>query len=250
MYETSMNTLNLPSNVPFIIRLDGHGFSKFTKKFVKPWDIRADVLMKEFNPNCIYTFSDEISMCFTSIPDEEYLEKITAAGAKTLLPYNGKVQKLLSLSAGIASTAFYKSIVAQNYDTTDDKDARVHKHVQESMPHFDSRIFTLPNNTEILLTQGKNGKEMKAMLLTKGIDYEKEPEWYKYGVFIKKQYFTLDTVCPLDNQARQAQRTKVRKDSFNIQKFDDALNYLCTKTLPETFNDKFIVANNNNNNNN
>ncbi|KNC65390.1 hypothetical protein SARC_18269, partial [Sphaeroforma arctica JP610] len=60
------------------IRLDGHKFSSFTKGFQKPYDARianamistlAD-LMKEFNPICGYTCSDEITLIFTPPPTE------------------------------------------------------------------------------------------------------------------------------------------------------------------------------------
>ncbi|GAM20305.1 hypothetical protein SAMD00019534_034800, partial [Acytostelium subglobosum LB1] len=152
--ETSMNTLQIEGNVPFIIRLDGHGFSKFTKQFNKPWDIRvhnamiqtAQILMKEFTPSLTYTFSDEITLCFVSLPEEEYQKKLTANFNRSQIPFNGKVQKLVSLSAGIASTAFYKAISEQSYDA----DGKLGDYIKTSMPHFDARIFVLPSNKEVL----------------------------------------------------------------------------------------------------
>ncbi|GAM24991.1 hypothetical protein SAMD00019534_081660, partial [Acytostelium subglobosum LB1] len=268
MYETSMNTLHIEGNVPFVIRLDGHGFSKFTRKFVKPWDIRvhnamveaANVLMKEFNPSLIYSFSDEITMCFPALSDEEYQERIKVTQGKTLVPFSGKVQKLITLSAGAASTSFYKSLAAQHYDTA--TDAELIQHVTTSLPHFDARIFVLPSNQEILnnliwrsvfdckrnsvsglaqahfphkMTQGKGSGQMKEMLLTKGINYDDEPDWYKYGVFLKRQYHTFESVSPVTKETVQSQRTRFRMDSFNINLLPTALDYVTIKTLPEDF---------------
>ncbi|EFA78090.1 hypothetical protein PPL_08738 [Heterostelium album PN500] len=273
-YEVSMNTLHITDNTPFIIRLDGHGFSKFTKNFVKPWDIRvhnamvetATVLMKEFNPTLVYTFSDEITLCFSSLPDQEYQERLIATQSQSLLPYNGKVQKLITLAAGIASTTFYKVITSQTYDSA--TEPKLTQYLAESLPHFDARIFTLPDNQEIINNlvwrsvidckrnsisglaqahfphkqiQGKGGKEMKSMLLAKGIDYYKEPMWYRFGVFLKKQYYTLDSVSPVNNQSVQSIRSKIRRDSFNIQHFPNALDYLTIKTLPENFDDSKLT---------
>ena len=67
-YEKEFET-HIPYDNHIIIRLDGHGFSKFTKGFKKPFDEilhRAMVettkdLVKEFQAVSGYTQSDEIT---------------------------------------------------------------------------------------------------------------------------------------------------------------------------------------------
>ena len=46
-YEKKWET-NLDPTLPFMIRLDGHCFSKFTKQFDKPFDIRSMILSTPF----------------------------------------------------------------------------------------------------------------------------------------------------------------------------------------------------------
>lgn len=40
-FETKLDVPNLEKDFPFIIRLDGHKFSTFTKNFKKPYDERS-----------------------------------------------------------------------------------------------------------------------------------------------------------------------------------------------------------------
>lgn len=97
-----------------VLRLDGRGFSKFTEAdFDKPFDERfstlmmetAAALMAELGGRYGYTESDEISLLLDP--------------ASTL--FGGSVEKLVSVSAGIASAAF--------------------THAAGIPAHFDSRIW-------------------------------------------------------------------------------------------------------------
>ncbi|EGG23506.1 hypothetical protein DFA_05639 [Cavenderia fasciculata] len=265
VYEKEMTLSNLTPNTAFMIRLDGHGFSKFTKKFTKPWDIRvhnamyqvACGLMKEYHPTMVYTFSDEITLCFPSLPDEEFNEKVASfQDPKSTLPYTGKIQKLVSLSSGLASTLFYKAMLEETQGSPQ------HQFVVDSTPHFDARIFTVPSNDEIIanltwrsavdcgrnsisgmaqahfphkLLSGKGGGELKKMLLeSKGINYDDEPAWYRYGVYLKKQYYLLDATTPKGDKVT-ATRTKIVRESFDIRRCPDSLGFLTTKVLPIDF---------------
>ncbi len=40
-YETKVSSQKIDESQPFIIRLDGHKFSTFTKPFIKPYDVRC-----------------------------------------------------------------------------------------------------------------------------------------------------------------------------------------------------------------
>jgi tRNA(His) 5'-end guanylyltransferase len=106
-YESCYN-FKIPNRSYVIIRLDGKGFSKYTKMFDKPFDdILSNVmdaatveLCKYLNPLFAYTQSDEISLVFSTI------ENIDAD-----LPFDGKVQKLCSISASKVTAAFNKTML-------------------------------------------------------------------------------------------------------------------------------------------
>ena len=61
--------------LPVVIRLDGRGFSKFTKNFVKPYDLDmaqammnvSEKLLKESGALVAYQQSDEISLLLPNI---------------------------------------------------------------------------------------------------------------------------------------------------------------------------------------
>ena len=106
MYEAEYNSV-ISRDKYFVIRLDGHNFSKFTKIFNYPYDklfrnamvITCMQLMDEFNPVFAYTQSDEITLGF--IPCVENEERA----------YAGKIEKLISLTASFASMKLYKNLI-------------------------------------------------------------------------------------------------------------------------------------------
>ena len=184
---------------PFVIRLDGRTFSKYTRKnCVKPFDTRLDVtfreltiaLCKEFRPQFAYTQSDEISLIF--LPKEN---------PESQPPFGGKMQKLASVTAGFASACLVKVLMKNELGT-------------ESIPHLDSRVFNLPDEEHVRkyaywryrdwirnsisrLAQyyfsakqlnNKKAEEQKKMLFDEhGVSWDYYPEVFKYGTFVIKE---------------------------------------------------------------
>ena len=73
----------------------------------------AKGLLETFNAVCAYTCSDEITLLFPideTLPDNEQKE----------LMYAGKVQKIVSLSAGLASSLFTLAIREEGYDEVEE----------------------------------------------------------------------------------------------------------------------------------
>ena len=101
---------------PCVIRLDGHCFHTFTRGFRRPYDTRiheamaatATDLLERFGAVTAYTESDEISLLF---PPSE--------GDTVNLPFNGRVQKVVSVTAGFASARFNHHMLAQPFDRDD-----------------------------------------------------------------------------------------------------------------------------------
>ena len=96
-----------------VVRVDGRSFSRFTERFEKPYDetfrdlmlVTAKTLLEELHGLYIYTQSDEISILFPPAWDL----------------FDRKLEKIVSVSAGIASAAF--------------------THQAGEPAHFDSRVW-------------------------------------------------------------------------------------------------------------
>jgi tRNA(His) guanylyltransferase len=169
-YEKIIDYKIKPSE-SYVIRLDGRSFSKFTKKFVKPFDLvfvkamcmTMQDLVEEFEAQTGYTHSDEITLIFnakcTELEEFEYLEtkiykeckRDSEKDAQTVrtsnlkeLPihmFKGRIQKILSLVSSYCSVRFNYHLsnliepIKTNYD---DKFVELIKSYRQM---FDSRIM-------------------------------------------------------------------------------------------------------------
>ena len=132
----------IPKRTYSVIRLDGVGFSKYTKMFDKPFDDKLSNVMdvatielcKYLNPKFAYTQSDEISLVFTDIENIE-----------SELIFDGKVQKLCSISASKVTAAFNKTMLKILATFKYNKDELFEKITTGNFPEidavFDSRVF-------------------------------------------------------------------------------------------------------------
>ena len=125
--------VTVAENSPFVIRLDGHGFSKYTKQFQKPFDQGlADTMVAitkqmvfESAATCGYTQSDEISLVF--------FPKVNSPPL-----YGGRVQKLVSLLAGRTSVLFNHRIQTEYPE----------KKIQE-LAYFDARVIPCATDKDV-----------------------------------------------------------------------------------------------------
>lgn len=133
-YEDRTRTY-LPRRTYTIIRLDGKAFHTLTRNFDKPYDrymsewmdATALKLCKEIQgAQFAYTQSDEISILLTDF------EKDT-----TEAWFDGNLQKMVSISASIATAEFNRLLYWDN---------RVKK---DTVAYFDSRIFTIADWVEV-----------------------------------------------------------------------------------------------------
>jgi len=132
MYESQTTQTKLIPKLPIIARLDGHGFSKWTKGLKRPYDKRLSDLMIEtskylidkYNANVVYTQSDEITLIWY-ITDH-----------KSQMVFNGKLFKLHSLIASSASVFF-------NSKLSEFLPEKVN-----TLPEFDCRVWNVPTPEE------------------------------------------------------------------------------------------------------
>lgn len=130
LYERSTQHY-LPLNTYSVIRLDGCGFRNFTAKMNKPFDVEfqnsmiqvaehlCDLIQGSFG---YYTCSDEISI-FTF---DSYNESTEAF-------YGGRIQKLVSVTASMATSEFSRTPSAH-----------------WGVPYFDSRVFPIALPHEVV----------------------------------------------------------------------------------------------------
>ena len=176
--------------------------SKFTRGLDKPFDARfveamdevCKDLMQEFGPAVVYTQSDEITLAWNPVDVEVGQEMI----------FGGRVQKLVSLLAGRASSKFALEMVGRLPE----------KALTGAVPSMDCRVWQFPtlrlaaacflwreadaskNSVSMLASshfshgqlQGVSSKDRKEMLLAKGVDWAAlEPRLKRGSFFFKRR---------------------------------------------------------------
>lgn len=129
-YE-QVSRILIPRRVPMIVRVDGRAFHSFTRGMDRPFDAgfaeamdaTAVALCTEVQGAVLgYVQSDEISVIV--LPGD----KITSQPW-----FGGELQKIVSVSASVATAAF---------------NAAIHAGPWTSKAQFDARVFTVPDLTE------------------------------------------------------------------------------------------------------
>lgn len=218
--------------LPVYARIDGRSFSKFTQGFDRPYDLRISRAMIETTKFLVekthaligYTQSDEISLVWQQ---ETYDSE---------LMFDGKIQKMVSVLAGMASSKFNHVCFEQGGLLFDRADKLI--------PVFDCRVFQLPNRGEAANAflwrekdatknsismaarhfyphkelQGKSSPEMQEMIFQKGQNFNDYPAFFKRGTFIRRKTeerpFTPAEYNKIPEKHRPAPDTLVTRSSI------------------------------------
>lgn len=197
MYEMREAGRKVMPGAPVLARLDGKAFSNFTRGLPRPFYLPMTLAMIDATKFLVertraslgYTQSDEISLVFLNEATEE------------MAFFGGRIQKLVSVSAAMASVKFYEQVCAHMPDRA------------KKYPVFDCRVWDVPN-TDIAFQevywrvldcmknsltlaasvhyshkelQGKNSRTRREMLLAKGDVWEDYPLYFREGVFIRRR---------------------------------------------------------------
>jgi tRNA(His) guanylyltransferase len=197
MYEGRETSRKAMPGLPIYVRLDGRGFSRFTKGLVRPYDERmcrcmietTRYLVAESHARIGFVQSDEISLCYL------------AEERDSTLLFDGKFQKLTSILASMA-TAKFNQMVGQLIPEKADM-----------LPCFDARVIDMPSKVEVAnmflwrqLDASKNSVSMAAhhyfghaelqgmngptkqekLWQEKGVNWNDYPPMFRRGVFLKK----------------------------------------------------------------
>lgn len=238
----------LPRRTYTLMRIDGKAFHSYTRGCAKPFDYElmedmdktAMVLCAEIQgAEFAYVQSDEISILITDFDDPS-----------TDAWFDGNIQKMVSVSASIATAAFNQ--------------ARLERKPQKKFALFDSRVWTVPDLIEVentfiwrqqdwtknsvqmlarsLYSQkelvGKKLSEMHEMIHQKGQNWAHLPPGAKNGRFIARsatdaagnvlprpRWTRLDP--PIFTQDRQYLRSRIPVHSplaFPLQSAESSVN--------------------------
>lgn len=212
----AMTESKLMPGLPVIIRLDGRAFHTFTKGMKRPYDPTMSYcmidttkyLVHHLGANFGYCQSDEITLGFRN--DD----------IKTEMMFGGRVQKLVSISAAMASVEFNKQILSNMPEKV------------RMAPIFDARVFQYP--TLALATENVLWRELDAtrnsltmachahfpqsqlfkvgfkgkhdLLHTIGINWNDYPAFFKRGTYVSKRVelkeLTLDELARIPEKYR------------------------------------------------
>lgn len=229
-YEARETQRTLLPMLPVAVRIDGRAFHTFTRGFKKPFDqslsemfrYTTKMLVKESGAVIGYTQSDEISLIlFQEDPKSE-------------LFFDGKIYKLTSVLASIATAAFNKMWLAYLVDHQSEIDDKTW-----NLATFDCRVWQLPTKWEavnMLLWRekdarrnsvssaaqavysdkelhGKSSSEQQEMLFQKGINWADYPKWAKTGTFYRRRQVerapTAEELARIPERYRPAENAKV-----------------------------------------
>lgn len=263
-YESVIDSkLSIKPTESFIVRLDGRSFSKFTRKFVKPFDVvfvkamgfTMRDLVSKFDAQTGYTHSDEITLIFDAKCDEACALELAQSGIPTPSHlFNGRIQKILSLTSSYCSVRFnhhlnkLMELVKSNYPV------EFVNLIESCEQMFDGRImvFESTNKHEILNHQiwrsihdcernaistyaytyfgsrkivSKSCLEMIQMLKEeKGLNWDTDvPMFVKHGIYCKKN------LVPKEINGHKCLRTEYVFKQFKINFSLQNLNMLLSK---------------------
>lgn len=232
MYEGLESDRRFMPQLPVLARLDGRSFSRFTKRFEKPFDVNMALTMAETTAYLVeetsalmgYTQSDEITLLWYS------------QDPKSQIFFDGRIMKMCSVLAAMASVKFNELI------------PKYLPEKKESLPQFDCRVWTVPTQTEAVnvfvwreqdATKNsiqsaahqlysdkelfkKNNKEMQGMLFQKDINWNAYPNFFKRGTYIQRKKilrkFTTEEIekLPPKHEARKDPNLLVERHCVGV----------------------------------
>jgi len=183
-------------NAPVMVRIDGRSFSNWTRGLARPYDERLSrlfiettkYLVEESNAIIGFCQSDEISLI------------LHTENEKSEIFFNGKIQKLVSVLASIA-TAKFNSLVptvlperAGNLATFDCRCWGV-LNKQEAVDNLIWRVRDAEKNSKSMAArelfshkelENKTSNEMMTMMEEKGVVWGNYPDFFKRGTFVRR----------------------------------------------------------------
>jgi tRNA(His) 5'-end guanylyltransferase len=219
-YEFQETSRRLLPGLPIYARIDGRGFSRFTRGMHRPYDQRMSAamvlttksLVEDTHATIGYVQSDEISLVWMPSNNE---------GVQAW--FDGKTMKMASVLAGLATASFVRALFLEF-------GLEEGLALMNQAPHFDARVISMPGDMEaanMMLwrnmdatknaismaashyyshkeLQGRSGSEKQEMLWQKGINFNDYPDFFKRGTFVRRD--TVETTLTQEELARIPER--------------------------------------------
>lgn len=230
-YEAAETARKLDPLLPIYARIDGRGFSNFTRGMEKPFDARMTEAMIETAQHLVeatharigYVQSDEISLVWQAeSPEADVL-------------FSGKVHKLVSVLASMAAAKFAR-VCPQGFE--------------DRLPSFDCRVFQLPDQIEAanailwrvmdcrrnavsMVSQrffshrqlmGKRQTDMHQMLRDRGVEFLSYPEVNRLGAFLGRRTFECDATEIHERYQDSGPVVRSRVIRLDMPAFDQVAN--------------------------
>lgn len=226
-YEAVETGRRLDTSLPVYARIDGRGFSRFTRGMRRPFDPRMTAamqaatrhLVKETDARLGYTQSDEISLIW----------EVNPSSPSAQMFFDGKLQKLASVLAGMATAAFTRAVLLSEPEFTV---------YAERLPHFDARVFSLPSRDEganaflwremdatrnaVSMTafanfsarslHGVSVAGMRERLAGAGVDFETYPRAFRQGTYYRRH--VVERALTADEMVRIPERHRPAPDAI------------------------------------
>jgi tRNA(His) 5'-end guanylyltransferase len=183
--------------LPLLVRIDGKGFSRWTKGLEYPFDARLEALRREVTRALVEEMGAVVGYC----QSDEITLVLWARTEKEALYCGGKFMKVVSHAASIATAQF---------------NLRVPQHIPEKSGQpamFVARAWCVPNlheaaNAVLWREQdatknsvsmaarstyshreiiGKNTSQLQEMLWERGINWDTYPSWAKRGTYLGRR---------------------------------------------------------------
>jgi len=208
-YESAFKA-TLPNRLPVICRVDGKAFHTYTKGLLKKPGVAYDTKLEEVMNITAMKLCEEIQGAeFAYVQSDEI--SILIHGYKRFASqgwFDNKIQKMVSVSAAIASATF--TLESSRIWNFTDKGEVFPNH---KPAYFDSRVFVLPeddvcnyfawrqqdatrNSVQMLARSlyshkecnNKNGSQLQEMTFQKGRNWNDEPTSFRRGRCIVRKF--------------------------------------------------------------
>lgn len=197
VYESAEAGRRMMDQLPICARIDGKGFSRFTRELKRPYDERLSKLMVDTTRFLVeettalvgYTQSDEISLLWYQ------------ADPKSQVYLDRRIQKMTSILSSMATARFNAGL------------AEAIPEKKGELALFDCRVWAVPSKDEAANTllwrerdasknsvsmaaralyshaqlQDKSSSEMQEMLFQKGVNWNDYPAFFKRGTFLLRR---------------------------------------------------------------
>ncbi len=210
----------IPKRLWIVVRLDGRGFTKFTKssdRFEKPFDIRfhdAMLLTTEALMNSGlevllgYTQSDEISLVI-SPTDGTFGRRVI----KILTVLSGEASAFFSVHFSEA-TVFDARVLAlpdiesvSEYLFTRQEDA--HRNALSAQAYWALRKEGLNGTQASKLLHGASVSEKNELLFKRGINFNETPPWQRRGSCVVWETYEKEGFNPLMEEKTMVERRRL-----------------------------------------